>query len=44
MNINLKLVIKKSEDMGMALNLRLTTPILLIVFPGKMGHYKNFKV
>ena len=29
MNINLKLVIKKSEDMGVALNLRLTTPLLL---------------
>ena len=30
MNINLKLVIKKSEDMGVALNLRLTTPLLKI--------------
>ena len=39
MNINLKLAITKSEDMGVALNLRLTTPILLIVLPGNMGHY-----
>ena len=38
MNINLKLAITKSEDMGVALNLRLITPILLIVFSGKMGH------
>ena len=29
MNINLKLAITKSEDMGVALNLRLTTPILI---------------
>ena len=36
MNINLKLAIKKSEDMGVALNLRLTTPILLIVLPGTL--------
>ena len=29
MNINIKLVIKKLEDMGVALNMRLTTPLLL---------------